>query len=49
MRASRAVTLGAALTLAAAMSVLPIQVAGAQSSSVNIVLPSDGSTLTGSQ
>ena len=49
MRASRAVALGAALTLAAAMSVLPIQVAGAQSSSVNIVLPSDGSTLTGSQ
>ena len=57
MRSSRLLILTAALVLGAAMSVVPLEVAGAQapstvsngSPSVSIVLPSSGATLTGSQ
>ena len=40
--------IAAALTLGAAMSVMPLQVAGAQSPSTSVLVPSSGATLSGS-
>ena len=40
--------IAAALTLGAAMSVMPLQVAGAQSPSTSVLIPSNGATLSGS-
>ncbi len=48
MRASRVAVVGAVLALAAAMSVVPLQVAGAQSPSTSVLVPSSGATLSGS-
>jgi hypothetical protein len=48
MRASRFVGVGAALALAAALSVVPLQVAGALSPSTSVLVPSSGATLSGS-
>ena len=39
MRASKVAVVGAALVLAAAMSVVPLQVAGAQSPSTSVLVP----------
>ncbi len=47
MRASRVGVLGVALALAAATSVVPLQVAGAQSPSTAILVPSKGATISG--
>lgn len=48
MRVSTVGAFGAALALAAAMSVVPLQVAGAQSPSTSVLVPSSGATLSGS-
>ena len=48
MRASKVAAFGAALALAAAISVVPLQVAGAQSPSTSVLVPSSGATLSGS-
>ena len=48
MRVSTVTAFGAALALAAAMSVVPLQVAGAQSPSTSVLVPSSGATLSGS-
>ncbi len=48
MRASKVAVVGAALVLAAAMSVVPLQVAGAQSPSTSVLVPPSGATLSGS-
>jgi len=48
MRASRIAAVGAALALAAAMSVVPLQVTGAQSPRTSVLVPSSGATLSGS-
>ena len=47
MRASRIGVVGAALALAAGMSILPLQVAGAQSPSTSVLVPSGGDTVSG--
>lgn len=47
MRASRVGVVGAALALAAAMSILPLQGAGAQSPSTSVLVPSSGATVSG--
>lgn len=47
MRASRIGVVGAALALAAGMSILPLQVAGAQSPSTSVLVPSGGDTASG--
>jgi hypothetical protein len=49
MRASKVAVVGAALTLAASMSVVPLQVAGAQSPSTSVLVPANGATVSGSQ
>jgi hypothetical protein len=49
MRASRIAVVGSALALAAAMSVVPLQVAGAQSPSTSVLVPANGATVSGSQ
>ena len=48
MRASTVTAFVAALALAAALSVVPLQVAGAQSSNTSVLIPSSGETLSGS-
>ena len=48
MHASRVAVVGAALALAAAVSVVPLQVAGAQSPSTSVLVPPSGATLSGS-
>ena len=48
MRASTVTAFVAALALAAALSVVPLQVAGAQSPSTSVLVPSSGATLSGS-
>ena len=48
MRVSTGTAFVAALALAAAMSVMPLQVAGAQSPSTSVLIPSSGATLSGS-
>jgi Bacterial Ig domain len=48
MRVSTVTAFVAVLALAAAMSVVPLQVAGAQSPSTSVLVPSSGATLSGS-
>ena len=48
MRPSRILVVVAALTLGAAMSALPAQIAGAQSPSTSVLVPASGATLSGS-
>jgi Bacterial Ig domain len=48
VRASKVAAIGAALALAAVMSVLPLQVAGAQSPGTAVLIPSNGATVSGS-
>jgi hypothetical protein len=45
---TRVAVVGAALALAAAMSVVPLQVAGAQPPGTSVLVPSSGATLSGS-
>ena len=47
MGASTVGVVGAALTLAATMSVVPLQVAGAQSPTTSVLVPSSGATVSG--
>ena len=49
MRPSRMLVTAAALTLSAALSVVPLQVAGAQSPSTSVLVPANGATVSGSQ
>ena len=48
MRVSTGAAFVAALALGAALSVVPLQVAGAQSPSTSVLVPSSGATLSGS-
>ena len=49
MRPSRMLVIAAALNLGAALSVVPLQVAGAQSPSTSVLVPANGATVSGSQ
>ena len=49
MRATRVLGVGAVLALVAAMSVLPVQVASAQSPSTSVLIPSNNATVSGAR
>jgi len=48
MRTSRVAVVAVAIALAAGMSIVPLHVAGAQSPSTSVLIPSSGATLSGS-
>jgi hypothetical protein len=47
MGISRIAVVSTALTLAAALSVLPVEVAGAQAPSTTVIIPASGATVSG--